>query len=122
DSVGISTLPILSSSPKARTRDSRDSLTLRSNPEYEWMMYHFILGLRGCSATAAAPSVCGAPVSVVPFFVSSCISLSQTLKAFAPQRFERYWISSVTPRPSVLSTAQKYTPDRKTVISTTVVV
>src|SRR5207248_1377022 len=73
DSVGISTRPIFSSSAKARTRDSRDSLTLRSNPEYEWMMYHFILGLRGCSATAAPPSVGGVPASVFPLFGSSCI-------------------------------------------------
>ena len=33
DSVGISTLPILSCSPKAATRDSSDSFTFRSNPE-----------------------------------------------------------------------------------------
>src|SRR6476469_10540845 len=38
------------------------------------MMYHFILGLRGFSATAAAVSDCGAPASVVvSFLVSSCI-------------------------------------------------
>src|SRR5262249_7479900 len=72
-SVGISTRPIFSSRPKARTRDSSDSLTLRSNPEYEWMMYHFILGLRGFSATAAAASVCCDAASVVSFLVSSCI-------------------------------------------------
>ncbi len=53
DSVGISTRPIFSSRANARTRDSSDSFTLRSNPEYEWMMYHFIFGLRGGSATAA---------------------------------------------------------------------
>src|SRR5204863_7077593 len=73
DSVGISTRPIFSSRPKARTRDSSDSFTLRSNPEYEWMMYHFILGLRGCSATAAAPSVGGVPASVLPLLGSSSI-------------------------------------------------
>src|SRR6266568_887685 len=77
DSVGISTLPILSCSPKAATRDSRDSFTLRSKPEYEWMMYHFMFGLRGGSAVAAAPSapaVCGSPVLVaISFFSSSCI-------------------------------------------------
>src|SRR5215467_11598507 len=74
DSVGISTRPIFSSRPKARTRDSSDSLTLRSNPEYEWIMYHFMLGLRGFSATAAAVSDCGAPASVVAsVLVSSCI-------------------------------------------------
>src|SRR6266566_2278129 len=73
DSVGISTRPIFSSSPKARTRDSNDSFTLRSNPEYEWMMYHFILGLRGCSATTVAPSEGGAPASVVLLFASSCM-------------------------------------------------
>src|SRR5215475_4714799 len=38
------------------------------------MMYHFILGLRGFSATAAAVSDCGASASVVAsFLVSSCI-------------------------------------------------
>src|SRR2546423_3722841 len=73
DSVGISTLPILSSSPNARTRDSSDSFTLRSNPEYEWMMYHFILGLRGCSATVV-PASAGAPVSIFSLFGSSCIN------------------------------------------------
>jgi len=57
DSVGISTFPIFSCSPKAATRDSSDSLTLRSNPEYEWMMYHFMFGLRGASPAGATPSV-----------------------------------------------------------------
>src|SRR5579872_3471442 len=73
DSVGISTLPILSCSPKAATRDSRDSFTLRSNPEYEWMMYHFMFGLRGASVDGNAPSTgaCGGcwPPSA-PFGVS----------------------------------------------------
>src|SRR6266576_5056158 len=73
DSVGISTLPIFSSSPIAHTRDSSDSFTLRSNPEYEWMMYHFILGLRGCSATLVAPSDGGASASVVLLLASSCM-------------------------------------------------
>src|SRR6185437_14540705 len=74
DSVGISTLPILSSSPNARTRDSSDSFTLRSNPEYEWMMYHFIFGLRGCSATVV-PVSGGVPASVFSLLGSSCIKL-----------------------------------------------
>src|SRR3954447_13563464 len=75
DSVGISTLPILSCSPKAATRDSKDSLTLRSNPEYEWMMYHFIFGLRGASiAPSAGAACCGSlAVVVVWLFSSSCI-------------------------------------------------
>src|SRR5579864_8093883 len=78
DSVGISTLPILSWRPKAATRDSRDSFTLRSNPEYEWMMYHFMFGLRGASAVLVAPSVDGccaaSPLVVTSLFVSSsCI-------------------------------------------------
>src|SRR6202140_5640636 len=78
DSVGISTLPILSCSPKAATRDSRDSFTLRSNPEYEWMMYHFIFGLRGGSvvvAAASAAAACGSPAALVAtsFFSWSCI-------------------------------------------------
>src|SRR3954463_5519802 len=73
DSVGISTLPIFSSSPNARTRDSSDSFTLRSNPEYEWMMYHFILGLRGCSATVV-PASTGVPASVFSLLGSSCIN------------------------------------------------
>jgi hypothetical protein len=41
----------------ARTRASIDSFTLRSNPEYEWMMYHFMFGFDGvadCSAVSAA--------------------------------------------------------------------
>src|SRR5579862_5090788 len=79
DSVGIKTLPILSCNPKAATRDSSDSFTLRSNPEYEWMMYHFMLGLRGASP-AAVPSalgcgVCGSKLVLAPasFFSSSCM-------------------------------------------------
>src|SRR5579864_1438850 len=62
-------------------RDSSDSLTLRSNPEYEWMMYHFMLGLRGASAVvAAAPSAeacaaAGSPAAV-SFFSSSTIFMS----------------------------------------------
>src|SRR5437764_1046741 len=74
DSVGISTLPILSCSPKAATRDSSDSFTLRSKPEYEWMMYHFMFGLRGASLVAATPSVpdgCSPPAAW--FFSSSCM-------------------------------------------------
>src|SRR5438045_8258895 len=76
DSVGISTLPILSCSPKAATRDSKDSLTLRSNPEYEWMMYHFMLGLRGASVAPSAGAACCGSLAVlvaVWFFSSSCI-------------------------------------------------
>src|SRR3954469_20091193 len=77
DSVGISTLPIFSCSPNAATRDSSDSLTLRSNPEYEWMMYHFMFGLRGASAVAVAPSAAGwgevSPPVCASFFSSSGI-------------------------------------------------
>src|SRR5579885_1450466 len=85
DSVGISTRPILSCSPKACTRDSRDSRTLRSNPEYEWMMYHFMLGLRGASGAplpGALPAASGCPPA---FFSSSAIScfISRT---FCPAR------------------------------------
>src|SRR5215813_12353068 len=80
DSVGIRTLPIFSCSPNAATRDSRDSFTLRSNPEYEWMMYHFMFGLRGASAVAAAPSTGGcpadSPAAGVSFFSSSTIFIS----------------------------------------------
>src|ERR1700739_3785777 len=75
DSVGISTLPIFSCRPKACTRDSSDSFTLRSNPEYEWMMYHFMFGLRGGSlvvATPSAPEGCSA-VAATLFFSSSCM-------------------------------------------------
>src|SRR5580693_4313470 len=75
DSVGISTLPIFSCSPKACTRDSSDSFTLRSNPEYEWMMYHFMFGLRGGSlvtATPSAPDGCSA-AEPASFFSSSCM-------------------------------------------------
>src|SRR5579859_4621999 len=78
DSVGISTRPILSSRPKAFTRDSSDSFTLRSNPEYEWMMYHFILGLRGFSATAVASCAAGcAPSASLLVLFSSCIVISK---------------------------------------------
>src|SRR6266550_1603987 len=76
DSVGISTLPILSCNPKACTRDSSDSFTLRSNPEYAWMMYHFIFGFFGGSAGDSAPAGCvsSAVPAAVSFFSSSCIS------------------------------------------------
>src|SRR5580700_10441271 len=83
DSVGISTLPIFSCSPKACTRDSSDSFTLRSNPEYEWMMYHFMFGLRGGSLVAATPSALGgcSPPAAASFFSSSCmIKLSSSLR------------------------------------------
>src|SRR5882672_221112 len=77
DSVGISTLPILSCNPNACTRDSSDSFTLRSNPEYAWMMYHFIFGFFGGSAAASAPAGCVSSPVAVPaalwFFSSSCI-------------------------------------------------
>src|ERR1700681_2492518 len=72
-SVGISTLPIFSSSPNARTRDSSDSFTVRSNPEYEWMMYHFMFGLRGCWATMV-PASDDATESGFSLFGSSCIN------------------------------------------------
>src|SRR5262249_36338675 len=39
-SVGIRTCPILSCRPNAAMRPSRLSFTLRSKPEYVWMMYH----------------------------------------------------------------------------------
>jgi hypothetical protein len=50
---------------------------LRSNPEYEWMMYHFMFGLRGGSVVAA-PSVVAvggslAVLVTVSFFSWSCI-------------------------------------------------
>src|ERR1700751_3388378 len=96
DSVGISTRPILSCKPKACTRDSSDSRTLRSNPEYEWMMYHFMFGLRGASVAGFAPwEPSGSPEpSALAFFSSSCIRefISQTFCANAflavPQRAE----------------------------------
>src|SRR5205085_9846240 len=77
DSVGINTLPILSCNPNACTRDSSDSFTLRSNPEYAWMMYHFIFGFFGGSAAASGPEGVASPVAVpaaVWFFSSSCIN------------------------------------------------
>src|SRR5882724_1160576 len=60
-SVGISTLPIFSCSPKAMMRDSSDSLTFFSNPEYVWMMYHFMFGFAfsvepGCAPASGSPS------------------------------------------------------------------
>src|SRR5579862_199080 len=76
DSVGISTLPIFSCSPKAATRDSSDSLTLRSNPEYEWMMYHFMFGFLGASVeTVASAGGCCSPSPPLgaSFFSSSSI-------------------------------------------------
>src|SRR5581483_2072668 len=84
-SVGINTRPIFPSSPKAWTRDSSDSLTLRSNPEYEWMMYHFIFGLRGCSATVVPPSTGDAPASVASLFGSSCMMKSSLLRKHVEQ-------------------------------------
>src|SRR3974390_822872 len=90
DSVGISTLPILSCRPNAATRDSSDSFTLRSNPEYEGMMYHFMFGLRGASAVAAGPSVGGwaaySPAAGVSFFSSSTIFMSSVRLEIVEQR------------------------------------
>src|SRR5882672_4007555 len=72
DSVGISTLPILSCNPNACTRDSSDSFTLRSNPEYAWMMYHFIFGFFGGSPAASAPGAwVSSAVPAAPWFFSS---------------------------------------------------
>src|ERR1700680_3788063 len=86
DSVGISTLPILSCTPKAATRDSRDSFTLRSKPEYEWMMYHFMFGLRGGSVGAAAPSAAGACGSPAVLVTTSFFSWSCIVRCFFPAR------------------------------------
>src|ERR1700752_4912959 len=109
DSVGISTLPILSCSPNAATRDSRDSFTLRSNPEYEWMMYHFMFGLRGASVVVAAPSAAAvwdspAALVAVSFFSSSCIldvfpasRWLHTSRAQFPQRPLKKLNRAVTP-------------------------
>src|ERR1700674_1243292 len=86
DSVGISTLPILSCNPKACTRDSSDSLTLRSNPEYAWMMYHFIFGLRGGSPPGTTSAGGGGggcwppwPASALSFFSLSVSGIKSLL-------------------------------------------
>src|SRR5579863_1134198 len=75
-SVGMSTLPILFSRPKACTRDSSDSFTLRSKPEYEWMMYQRMFGLRGGSAGLPPSGACvSAAASGVRSFSSSLSSI-----------------------------------------------
>src|ERR1051326_1319696 len=76
-SVGISTRPIFPSRPNAWMRDSSDSFTFRSNPEYVWMMYHFILGLVGCSASGVSPAGAsiGAAVAAAAGIGCSVISL-----------------------------------------------
>jgi len=66
DSVGISTLPIFSWSRRRYARLQR-LFYLRSNPEYEWMMYHFMFGLRGGSPLGAAPSAVGAGQPLLRF-------------------------------------------------------
>src|SRR2546423_5491458 len=58
-SIGMTTRPILSCKPNACTRDSNDSLTLRSNPEYAWMMYQRMFALVGrVRSFAACSGVC----------------------------------------------------------------
>ncbi len=42
-SVGISMRPNFSVNPNASTRLRRLSATLRSKPEYVWMMYHCLV-------------------------------------------------------------------------------
>src|SRR5581483_3970042 len=83
-SVGIRTRPIFSCTPNACTRDSSDSFTLRSKPEYEWMMYHFMFGFLAFSipgatswgnAESAAPSAPWPPAPI-SFFSSSCMLLT----------------------------------------------
>src|SRR5215470_520637 len=91
DSVGISTLPILSCRPNAMTRDSSDSFTLRSNPEYEWMMYHFMFGLRGASVVTAAPSVVDGCASAAP--VSDSFFSSSTIWCFLNSRVQTRLVS-----------------------------
>src|SRR4051795_6874597 len=73
-SVGMITFPIFSCRPNACTRDSSDSRTLRSKPEYVWMMYHFMFGFdRVVSlATGVSPST-GASPFAFPFLISSVI-------------------------------------------------
>src|ERR1700722_11808527 len=100
DSVGISTLPIFSCKPKALTRDSSDSFTLRSKPEQEGMMYRFIFGFFGASALAAAPSVaaaCGSPAAVSFFSSSSIMGLLPGRPLLEPASF-RQRIFSSTPK------------------------
>src|SRR5258708_6098022 len=72
-SVGISTLPIFSCSPKATMRDSSDSLTFFSNPEYVWMMYHFMFGFAFSAGPGwPAPASGSAPVPVMFCSVMLC--------------------------------------------------
>src|ERR1051325_7602755 len=72
-SVGMSTRPIFSCRPNAATRDSSGSFTLRSTPEWEWMMYHFMFGLRGGSMPCGTAAAACSAASEFRFFVSSSI-------------------------------------------------
>src|SRR5438067_756624 len=74
-SMGMTTRPILSCSPNACTRDSSDSFTLRSNPEYAWMMYQRMFAFVGrVRSFAACSGVCaGCSPSAVPVLTSCSV-------------------------------------------------
>src|SRR5215469_4668554 len=78
----MSTRPILSWRPKACTRDSSDSFTLRSNPEYEWMMYHRISGF--CGGVTSPEGAAASGGTVTPSFSCSCIMYFNRLLSTCP--------------------------------------
>src|SRR5678816_796238 len=98
--------------PNACTRDSRDSFTLRSNPEYEWMMYHFMFGLRGGSLVAvASPLGAGFSPLLVSFFSSSCIVTFFKFPCFRQPRCASVRSTQSIVRPITVSTCLLYTSD-----------
>src|SRR3954469_6940306 len=74
-SMGMTTRPILSCNPKACTGDSNDSLTLRSKPEYAWMMYQRMFAFVGrVRSFANCSGVCaGCSPSAVPALTSCSV-------------------------------------------------
>src|SRR3954466_325766 len=74
-SIGMTTRPILSCKPNACTRDSSDSFTLRSKPEYAWMMYQRMFALVGrVRSFANCSGVCaGCSPSAVPVLTSCSV-------------------------------------------------
>src|SRR4051794_22051195 len=82
-SMGMTTRPILSCSPNACTRDSSDSFTLRSKPEYAWMMYQRMLAFVGRVRSFAACSgvcACGCSPSAGAAAVLVSCSVINSLK------------------------------------------
>ena len=76
--------PTRSCRPKACTRLSMDSLTLRSKPEYAWKMYHRNRSLTGGARSPAVPAARLPLVDGLLCFVCHSSSLSARIRYWPP--------------------------------------